>query len=84
LIDGGAFFAPSNGFFDTDGNWAVEGTGVAPDIEVRNDPEAVISGGDPQLEAAVREGLRLLATEKAPLREQHPAPPLRWRRPGSQ
>jgi len=84
LIDGGVFFAPANGFFDTDGNWALEGVGVAPDIEVRNDPETVISGGDPQLEAAVREGLRLLETEKVPLREQHPAPPLRWRRPANQ
>lgn len=81
LIDGGVFYAPVNGFFDTDGNWALEGTGVAPDIEVRNDPESVISGGDPQLEAAVREGLRLLETEKVILRDQQPAPPLRWRRP---
>lgn len=81
LIDGGVFFAPANGFFDTDGNWALEGMGVAPDIEVRNDPETVISGGDPQLEAAVREGLRLLETEKVILREQQPAPPVRWRRP---
>ena len=84
LIDGGVFFAPANGFFDTDGNWALENVGVAPDIEVRNDPQTVISGGDPQLEAAVREGLRLLETEKVILREQQPAPPLRWRRPENQ
>ena len=84
LIDGGAFFAPAYGFFDTDGNWAVEGVGVAPDIEVRNDPEAVIAGGDPQLEAAVREALRLLETEKVILREEQPVPPLRWRRPENQ
>lgn len=81
LIDGGVFFAPAYGFFDTNGDWALEGTGVAPDIEVRNDPKPMISGGDPQLEAAVREGLRLLESEKVILREQQPAPPLRWRRP---
>ena len=49
-------------------------------IEVRNDPAPVIAGGDPQPEAAVREALRLLETEKVTLREE-PAPPVRWRRP---
>ena len=80
LIDGGFFVAPRGGFFDVDGKWAVEGEGVAPDIEVRNDPAPVIAGGDPQLEAAVREALRLLETEKVDLKEE-PAPPVRWRRP---
>ena len=80
LIDGGFFVAPRGGFFDVDGQWAVEGEGVAPDIEVRNDPAPVIAGGDPQLEAAVREALRLLETEKVTLKPE-PAPPVRWRRP---
>ena len=84
LIDGGVFFAPGYGFFDTNGEWAIEGVGVAPDIEVRYDPRAAISGGDLQLEAAVREALRLLETKKVMLREQQPAPPLRWRRPENQ
>jgi hypothetical protein len=53
---------------------------VAPDIEVRNDPAPVIAGGDPQLEAAVAEALRLLETEKVELKPE-PAPPVRWRRP---
>ena len=81
LIDGGFFVAPRGGFFDVNGKWAVEGEGVAPDIEIRNDPAPVIAGGDPQLEAAVREALRLLETEKVTLKEE-PAPPVRWRRPG--
>ena len=81
LIDGGFFVAPRGGFFDVNGEWAVEGEGVAPDIEVRNDPAPVIAGGDPQLEAAVREALRLLETEKVTLKPE-PAPPVRWRRPG--
>ncbi len=80
LIDGGRFVAPRGGFFDIDGNWAVEGEGIAPDIEVRNDPADVIAGGDPQLETAVREALRLLETEAVTLKAE-PAPPIRWRRP---
>ncbi len=84
LIDGGVFFAPANGFFDTNGNWALENVGTVPDIEVRNDPRTVVSGGDPQLEAAVLEGLRLLETEEVILREEQPEPPLRWRRPEKQ
>ncbi len=80
LIDGGGFVAPRGGFFDVNGEWAVEAEGVAPDIEVRNDPAPVIAGGDPQLEAAVREAMRLLETGKVTF-EEEPAPPVRWRRP---
>ena len=81
LIDGGGFVAPRGGFIDVNGEWAVEATGVAPDIEVRNDPKPVIEGGDPQLEAAVAEALRLLETRTAPLATE-PPPPVRYRRPG--
>ena len=80
LIDGGFFVAPRGGFFDVNGEWAVEGEGVAPDIEVRNDPAPVIAGRDPQLEAAVEEALRLLETDGITLQEE-PPPPVRWRRP---
>lgn len=80
LIDGGRFVAPRGGFFDVDGNWAVEGEGVAPDIEVRNDPRPVIDGGDPQLEAAIKEALRRLETESFQ-RKPEPEPPVRSRRP---
>ena len=80
LIDGGGFVAPRGGFFDVNGEWAVEAEGVAPDIEVRNDPAPVIAGGDPQLEAAVREALRLLETGTVTFQDE-PPPPVRWRRP---
>jgi tricorn protease len=80
LLDGGSFVAPRGGFFDVDGEWAVEATGVAPDIEVRNDPAQVVAGGDPQLEAAVAEALRLLRTEAITLQDEPPAP-IRYRRP---
>jgi tricorn protease len=82
LIDGGRFVAPRGGFFDVNGEWAVEAEGVAPDIEVRNDPAPVIAGGDPQLERAVQEALRLLETERVVLKAE-PAPPIRWRRPNT-
>ena len=81
LIDGGRFVAPRGGFFDVNGEWAVEAEGVAPDIEVFNDPQSVMEGGDPQLEAAVREALRLLETERVELKPE-PAAPIRYRRPG--
>jgi tricorn protease len=80
LIDGGRFVAPRGGFFDVNGEWAVEGEGVAPDIEVRNDPAPVIAGHDPQLERAVQEALRLLETQKIELKPEPPAP-IRYRRP---
>lgn len=81
LIDGGGFVAPRGGFIDIDGNWAVEAEGVAPDIEVRNDPRPVMEGGDPQLERAVEEALRLLR-DRTPVLQTEPAPPVRYRRPG--
>jgi tricorn protease len=80
LIDGGRFVAPRGGFFNVDGEWDVEAEGIAPDIEVRNDPLPVINGGDPQLEAAVREALRLLETDAVILKPEPPAP-VRYRRP---
>ncbi|MEM7415089.1 MAG: PDZ domain-containing protein [Gemmatimonadota bacterium] len=81
LLDGGSFVAPRGGFFDVNGEWAVEAEGVAPDIEVHNTPREVADGRDPQLEAAVAEALRRLETEAVELKPE-PAPPVRYRRPG--
>jgi tricorn protease len=83
FVDGGRMVAPRGGFYDTDGEWAVEAEGVAPDIEVRQPPADVIAGRDPQLERAVQEALRLLETQGVELRPE-PAPPVRWRRPDRQ
>ena len=80
LIDGGGITAPRGGFFDTDGNWAVENEGVAPDIEVEMTPRLVEDGRDPQLERAVDEAMRLLETQDVELLEE-PPPPVRSRRP---
>jgi tricorn protease len=81
LIDGGVMIAPRGGFFNLDGEWDVENEGVAPDIEVEMTPAEVIAGRDPQLEAAVKEALRLLEANPVRLREE-PPPPNKWRRPG--
>jgi tricorn protease len=74
--------APRGGFFTRDGKWAVENEGVGPDIEVENWPKDVIAGGDPQLERAVQEGLRLLKTAPPDRRTTEPAPPTWGKRPG--
>jgi tricorn protease len=80
LMDGGRFVAPRGGFFDVNGEWAVEADGVAPDIEVMNTPADVHAGRDTQLEAAVSEALRLLETQAVELKPE-PAAPVRYRRP---
>ncbi len=80
FIDGGRMVAPRGGFFDVNGNWAVEGEGIAPDIEVIQTPKLVLQGSDPQLEKGVEEALRLLKTEEFNLKPE-PAPPVKWKRP---
>jgi tricorn protease len=53
LIDGTAIRVATVGIVSTEGEWTVEGEGVAPDIEVWDLPERVARGGDPSLEKAV-------------------------------
>jgi tricorn protease len=65
LMDDGFVSAPSSGVWNPNGRWEVENHGVAPDIEVEQDPELVRQGRDPQLEAAVELVLREL--EKNPV-----------------
>ncbi|MBW6536647.1 MAG: PDZ domain-containing protein [Mariniphaga sp.] len=80
FIDGGRMVAPRGGFIDADGNWAVEGEGVAPDIEVIQEPKLVLEGRDPQLEKAVEVALELLKENEVELKPEPPAP-IRWKRP---
>ncbi|MFO7768828.1 MAG: PDZ domain-containing protein [bacterium] len=80
LLDGGTMIAPRGGFFDIEGEWAVENEGVAPDIPVENTPKAMAEGRDLQLERAVQEALRLLRTEAFD-RKEEPDFPIRSRRP---
>jgi tricorn protease len=65
LVDGGTVNVPEFGFANAKGEWIIEGHGVDPDIEVDNDPRAVIQGKDPQLERAVAEVLARMKTTPA-------------------
>jgi tricorn protease len=76
LIDGGSVNVPEFGFNSVTGEWIIEGYGVDPDIEVEQDPIAVIQGRDPQLERAVQEVLRLMAENPRSM-PTRPAAPVR-------
>jgi len=79
LVDGGGITAPRGGFYNVQGEWDVEGIGVAPDIEVEMEPKLVNLGRDPQLERAVEVALRLLEDGAVTLLPQ-PADPVRVER----
>jgi tricorn protease len=53
LIDGGTVTAPRYAIYGLNGQWEVEGHGVAPDVEVEELPKDVAAGHDVQLERAV-------------------------------
>ncbi|MFQ5669235.1 MAG: PDZ domain-containing protein [Acidobacteriota bacterium] len=74
LIDGGFVTVPTFGVYSTKGDWVIEGHGVDPDIEVLEDPAKMIDGGDPQLDAAIKESLRLLSepADRAPRKPPYP------------
>lgn len=71
LMDGGVVTAPSRGFWTPNNDWEVENHGVAPDVEVEQDPKAIREGHDPQLEKAVE--LLLADLQKNPI-PQHKKP----------
>lgn len=75
FIDGGSMIAPRFGFIDREGHFAVENTGVAPDVEVENFPKEVIAGHDPQLERAVAEAMRLMKAQPSDRLTAEPTPP---------
>ncbi len=66
LIDGGSITAPRWAIYGTKGEWEVENIGIAPDIEVEQDPALIRLGHDPQLEAAVAEAMKELAANPQP------------------
>ena len=53
LVDNGIARVAEYPVFDMEGRWIVEGTGVAPDIEVNNLPHETYKGRDAQLDAAI-------------------------------
>jgi tricorn protease len=73
-MDGGGVTAPRAAIGGLHGQWEVEGHGIAPDIEVWQDPKLVREGHDPQLEAAVRKAMQLLAAHPVPTFRQPPFP----------
>lgn len=74
FIDGGSVSVPESALTSMAGEYVIEGYGVDPDIEVDNDPKSVIAGKDPQLERAVQEVMKKLAS--APMKlPNRPADP---------
>jgi len=66
LIDNGSVSVPTFGIYSAKGEWIIEGYGVDPDIKVVDDPALMAKGGDPQLERAIDEILRLLKKNPPP------------------
>jgi len=62
LLDGGVTNVPQSALANSKGEYMIEGYGVDPDIEVENDPKSVIAGRDPQLERAIAEMMKRIAT----------------------
>jgi len=71
LMDNGGVQIADFSFYNTDGEWDVEGKGVSPDIEVDDRPDLVVAGHDPCLEKAIEvllEELKASAQPKLPIR----------------
>jgi tricorn protease len=68
LMDGGIVTAPASGIYNPlSGEWEVENIGIAPDVEVEQDPALVRKGQDPQLEKAVEVVLEELKKNPPPV-----------------
>jgi len=65
LMDGGFVRSPDFAIFGTEGEWEMENSGMAPDIEVEFDPALWRQGRDPQLEATVEHLLKELRKNPA-------------------
>jgi tricorn protease len=72
LMDGGYVTAPRVAIYGLHGEWEVENHGIAPDVEVENDPASVAAGHDPQLEKAVQ--VTMEALKKNPVVIPNPPP----------
>jgi len=74
LLDGGRVTAPRVAIFGLHGDWEVENRGIAPDIEVENDPASVAAGHDAQLERAVQVTMESLRKSPVVMPERPPYP----------
>ncbi len=74
LLDGGGVTAPRAAIYGLHGEWEVENHGIAPDIEVENDPASVAAGHDAQLEKAVEVTLEALKKNPVVIPDHPPYP----------
>ncbi len=74
LMDGGGVTAPRVAIYGLHGEWEVENRGIAPDIEVENDPASVAAGHDAQLEKAVEVTLEALKKHPVVIPDHPPYP----------
>ena len=71
LVDGGSVTVPTFRMYNPDGTWFKEGYGVAPDIEVKENPTLLAKGIDSQLQKAIEDVLKQMK-EKGPLHPKEP------------
>ena len=71
MLDGGTVYIPNYGEWVPEGKWVIEGTGATPDLEVEEDPAALMAGRDPQLDKAIEYLKQKLTAEPV----VHPTPP---------
>ena len=71
LIDGGQVFVPEFGLGQPGKGWIIEGEGVAPDIEVSNDPA---SDEDAQLDRGIAEVMARIEAENPEFYKKPPPP----------
>ena len=74
LLDGGFVTAPRGAIYGLHGEWEVENHGIAPDIEVENDPASVAAGHDRQLERAVEVTMEALKKNPVTIPDHPPYP----------
>jgi tricorn protease len=74
LLDGGNVTSPRVAIYGLHGEWEVENHGIAPDIEVENDPASVAAGHDRQLEKAVEVTLEALKKNPVVIPDHPPYP----------
>ncbi len=63
MVDGSGVTVPQFAYYEKNGTWGIEGYGVAPDLEVMDDPAEMRDGNDPQLNAAIDEMLKEIKTD---------------------
>ena len=74
LLDGGFVTAPRGAIYGLHGDWEVENRGIAPDLEVENDPASVAAGHDAQLEKAIQVTLDALKKNPVVIPDHPPYP----------